>query len=65
MLTKLTLYVDRVLFTVLPLCVEVHVFGCVGCVTMHRHNLFDCAIVMCRFFLNRLNIYFNLTISSL
>ena len=32
---KLTLYVYTVLFTLLPLCVDVYVFGCA---TMHRHN---------------------------
>ena len=59
MLPNLTLYVDTVLFTVLPLCVDIHYFGCI---TMHRvphTQLLLTALSLCAGFLNRLNIYFN------
>ena len=46
MSTKLTLYMDTVLFTVLPLCVDVHVLV----VSLCTDTMFvACSIVMCRF----------------
>ena len=53
MLTKLILYVDTVLFTVLPLCGDVHVFGCV---TMHYAQFLLTALSSWEVFFNRLNI---------
>ena len=64
MLTKLTLYVDTVLFGVLLLCDYVYTYMFLV-VSLCTDTVFvDCAISMCSF-LNHLNIDFNLTISSL